>query len=508
MFSKHKVASSPLVVEDMLAGDISDADIAIRVSNLSKCYYTYERPQDRLKQSIIPRLQRLLGRQATQYAREFWALKDVSFDVKKGEAVGIVGRNGAGKSTLLQLICGTLAPTAGSVAVDGTVAALLELGSGFNPEFTGRENVYLNASVLGLTQAETDARFDEMAAFADIGDFLDQPVKIYSSGMLMRLAFAVNIGVDPEVLIVDEALGVGDAPFQSKCFKRLRKLIADGTSILFVSHDIATVRAICGRALWLRDGRTECWGEAKTVAREYEKYCWQAQGVVLHATEEETIAEPTQPKHLGPKQMPRNSELPPLALLYQSAPLFETNSGRSRAGTGTVVVTSFLVLNQLGVPVTSCDYDEKLALHLLLEVRKPVKSDFVFGLRLRDLKGNFVYAANDLNALHRIEALPGEKLAISTELRIPLTHQDYVLSIAIFGFNDGVAFIDGIYDYSRAVIWDMVEDAAFLKVHPCKIMPAAGPVHTTIDLKVTALEGARPSATLFTHLLKNSTRKS
>ena len=159
-----------------------------------------------------------------------WALKDVSFDVNKGEAVGIIGRNGAGKSTLLQLICGTLNPTCGFVEVQGIVAALLELGSGFNPEFTGRENVYLSAAMLGLGHEEIEDKFDEIAGFADIGDFLEQPVKIYSSGMLMRLAFAVNTCINPEVLIVDEALGVGDAPFQSKCFKRLRQLIDDGTS--------------------------------------------------------------------------------------------------------------------------------------------------------------------------------------------------------------------------------------------------------------------------------------
>ena len=166
-----------------------------------------------------------MGRVPKSYYREFWALKDVSFEVNKGEAVGIIGRNGAGKSTLLQLICGTLSPTSGTIEVDGTVAALLELGCGFNPEFTGRENVYLNASMLGLTQEKIDDKFDEIAAFADIGDFLEQPTKTYSSGMLMRLAFAVNTCVEPEILIVDEALGVGDAPFQSKCFKRLRQLI-------------------------------------------------------------------------------------------------------------------------------------------------------------------------------------------------------------------------------------------------------------------------------------------
>ena len=186
------------------------SEIAIKVENLSKCYQIYDQPRDRLKQFLLPRLQRVVGLTPKQYYREFWALKDTSFDVKKGETVGIIGRNGSGKSTLLQMICGTLSPTTGSVATHGRIAALLELGSGFNPEFTGRENVYMNASVLGLTNDEIDARFDEIAAFADIGEFIEQPVKTYSSGMYSRLAFSIAINVDPEILIVDEALAVGE----------------------------------------------------------------------------------------------------------------------------------------------------------------------------------------------------------------------------------------------------------------------------------------------------------
>ena len=200
------------------------SEIAIKVENLSKCYQIYDQPRDRLKQFLLPRLQRVVGLTPKQYYREFWALKDISFDVKKGETVGIIGRNGSGKSTLLQMICGTLSPTTGSVATHGRIAALLELGSGFNPEFTGRENVYMNASVLGLTNDEIDARFDEIAAFADIGEFIEQPVKTYSSGMYSRLAFSIAINVDPEILIVDEALAVGDARFVAKCMRRIKDI--------------------------------------------------------------------------------------------------------------------------------------------------------------------------------------------------------------------------------------------------------------------------------------------
>ena len=188
-------------------------DIAIKIQNLSKCYQIYEKPQDRLKQSIFGRVRNILGKSDKVFFREFWALKGVSFEVKKGETVGIVGRNGSGKSTLLQLICGTLNPSSGKIEVNGRVAALLELGSGFNPEFNGRENVYLNAALLGLNKDEIDRKYGDIVAFADIGDFIDQPVKTYSSGMMVRLAFSVIAHVDADILIVDEALAVGDAVF-------------------------------------------------------------------------------------------------------------------------------------------------------------------------------------------------------------------------------------------------------------------------------------------------------
>jgi lipopolysaccharide transport system ATP-binding protein len=233
---------------------MSSNDIAISVDSLSKCYQIYGAPRDRLKQFVMPRMQRLAGQMSKQYYSEFWALKDVSFEVKRGETVGIIGRNGSGKSTLLQIICGTLTPTNGTVKTYGRIAALLELGSGFNPEFTGRENVYLNASVLGLTTEEIDQRLDDIMAFADIGSFIDQPVKMYSSGMMVRLAFAVQSQIAPDILIVDEALSVGDAKFQAKCFDRLRQLKENGTSILLVTHSSEQIVTHCSKAILLNGG--------------------------------------------------------------------------------------------------------------------------------------------------------------------------------------------------------------------------------------------------------------
>ncbi|WP_373922436.1 ABC transporter ATP-binding protein [Duganella sp. Root198D2] len=239
------------------------SDIAIKVEHLSKCFQIYDKPRDRLKQ--------MLARNRKQYFREFWALRDVSFEIKRGETVGIVGRNGSGKSTLLQIICGTLNPTKGSVQTFGRIAALLELGSGFNPEFNGRENVYMNAAVLGLAQDEIDARFNDIVAFADIGDFIEQPVKTYSSGMMVRLAFAVAINVDPEILIVDEALSVGDELFQRKCFSRIEAIRAKGATILFVSHSGGTVVDLCDRAILLDAGEHLAIGAPKQIVGWYQK---------------------------------------------------------------------------------------------------------------------------------------------------------------------------------------------------------------------------------------------
>ncbi|WP_070780603.1 ABC transporter ATP-binding protein [Achromobacter xylosoxidans] len=237
------------------------SETSISVSGVSKCYHVYERPRDRLLQ--------MLTRGRKQFFKEFWALRDISFEIKKGEVIGIVGRNGSGKSTLLQLICGTLNQSAGNVSTVGRVAALLELGSGFNPEFTGRENVFLNGAILGLSRQEIASKMDRILAFAEIGDFIDQPVKTYSSGMYVRLAFAIQANIDPDILIVDEALAVGDAYFTHRCMLRFEQLRERGTTILFVSHDASAVRALCEKCIWLENGRMVAFDTASKVVDRY-----------------------------------------------------------------------------------------------------------------------------------------------------------------------------------------------------------------------------------------------
>jgi homopolymeric O-antigen transport system ATP-binding protein len=236
-------------------------DIAISVKNITKTYKLYDTHADRVKEAFHPLRKK--------YHNPFNALTDVSFDVNRGETLGIIGRNGSGKSTLLQIICGILQPSSGNVEVDGKVSALLELGAGFNPEFTGRQNVYINGSILGLTHEEIENRFDEIAAFADIGEFIDQAVKSYSSGMYVRLAFAVAISVNPDILIIDEALSVGDINFRNKCMKRIRTLKDSGVTILFVSHDLGTVQTVCDKGIWLAEGDIRNEGSAVSVCQEY-----------------------------------------------------------------------------------------------------------------------------------------------------------------------------------------------------------------------------------------------
>ncbi len=248
------------------------SDIVINAEKLGKCYHIYNHPVDRLKQS--------LWRHKKKFYREFWALRDVCLQVKRGETLGIIGSNGSGKTTLLQMICGTLWPTVGHVSVNGRIAALLELGAGFNPEFTGRENVYMNAAVMGLCREEIDSRYDDIVKFADIGQFMEQPVKVYSSGMYLRLAFATAVHVSPEILVVDEALAVGDARFQQKCIVKIKEFCEKGT-VLFVTHNSSIVTELCTRALWIEKGRVQMDDKPKLVVEKYLQFMYEGKNALL-----------------------------------------------------------------------------------------------------------------------------------------------------------------------------------------------------------------------------------
>jgi len=264
------------------------AESAIRAVNLSKCYQLYNQPKDRLKQ--------FLWRGKRQYYKELWALQDIDFSVSRGEVIGVVGNNGSGKSTLLQLVSGTLTPTNGEIFVNGRIAALLELGAGFNPEFSGRENVLMNAAILGLSQEEIDDRFESIVDFSGIRDFIDQPVKTYSSGMYVRLAFSVAINVDPDILVIDEALSVGDGAFARKSFDRIMQFRKAGKTILFCSHSIYQVAALCDRAIWLDKGRIAMIGPSDDVTNQYGQTLINADSHMstIDAQSQKTLSQPSQ----------------------------------------------------------------------------------------------------------------------------------------------------------------------------------------------------------------------
>lgn len=458
---------------------------AITARGLCKSYRIWKDPAKRLIGPILTEaagwMPGLVGGALQRIAhtayRDFFALQDVSFEVKRGEAVGIVGRNGAGKSTLLQVIAGTLQPTSGTIEVRGRVAALLELGAGFNPEFTGRENVFLSGAVLGLSQAEVERRFDDIAAFADIGDFIEQPVKTYSSGMMMRLAFAVNTCVDPEILIVDEALSVGDAPFQSKCFRRLRQLIDGGVSLLFVSHDLSTVRSICSRALWLKQGRTEMWGEAKEVARSYERFCWQEQGIpFVGQTAPEVAAASSKPASTSAGQ-----------ILSATSGAFTRRTARERIGTGAVRLLNCLLVSTDGMQVETIAFDQEADWHLLISAPAAVDSDVVIGLAIFDVKGDRIAGVQNVHENLRLKLPPGGSVMARIRMHFPFTAGKYTARVTLLGFQDGQRLVQGMYDFNRSIIWEQVSDAAFFEVSYHAPFPIAPPVVLPCTITLTSV---------------------
>ena len=408
---------------------MSSNDFAIRVTNLSKRYELYDTPLDRLKQFIAPRLQRLAGQSPKQYFREFLALKDVSFEIKKGETVGIIGRNGSGKSTLLQMICGTLTPTSGSIQTNGRVAALLELGSGFNPEFTGRENVYMNASVLGLSTNEIDSRFDAIATFADIGEFIEQPVKSYSSGMMVRLAFAVLAHVDADILVVDEALSVGDAFFTQKCMRFLRKFMEKGT-VLFVSHDTGAVINLCQSAIWLNKGISKYRGEPKDVTQMYLAELYESQqGESAANISEKNIDDKL------PEEQPRDMRQDFINTTdhRNDIELFSFIPDAASFGKGGGNITSVELLDETGKPLAWVVGGEKVRLVITCFATANIPSPII-GFLVNDRLGQPIFGENTCNFSKQAPLIisSGAKFDAEFEFRMPILPMgDYSITAAL-----------------------------------------------------------------------------
>jgi lipopolysaccharide transport system ATP-binding protein len=416
-----------------LAGSAGAVMLACR--HVGKCHEIYARPLDRLKQT--------LWRGRRQFYREFWALRDVSFEMRRGEAMGIIGRNGSGKSTLLQIIAGTLRPTEGEVAVRGRVAALLELGSGFNPEFTGRENVFLNGAILGLSRAEIAERFDEIAAFAGIGDFIEQPIKTYSTGMVVRLAFAVQALLSPDLLIVDEALAVGDASFQRKCFRRLEELRAGGVMILFVSHSLELVRSICDTALYLERGVAKTYGRAGEVCDAYLADLLAEQTAVNAAVRPNSAA--------AGGTAPAGAEAGTHALDQYVAG--QETSGRLQGGRVVELREASVVADQSGRGLL---YEgDRVRVRARFRVHEAVPA-LVFGLLVRDRYGTDVFGFSTPSAALGLGALAaGQEVLVEVVVKCDLRADTYFLTLGLQTPDFGE-----IYFYGHDILKFVVETAA------------------------------------------------
>lgn len=423
---------------------MSSEDVTIQVDGLGKRYEIYAQPVDRLKQMILPKLQRLAGRRPREYFKEFWALRDVGLKVHRGETVGIIGRNGSGKSTLLQMICGTLHPTLGSVNVHGRIAALLELGAGFNSEFTGRENVFLSGLLYGIPEQELKKRYQSIVDFADIGDFIDQPVKTYSSGMYVRLAFAIIAHVDADTLVIDEALSVGDVRFTQKCMRFLRDFQSRGT-LLFVSHDSGAVINLCQRAVWLDRGKVVVDGSARDVVERYlaEQHAADRAGAARNIAVHTAVKRKPGTRQVG---VPGMGDTPFDIVDSRQAVLngkgqrnlvevFDFDPGRdtSEFGEGCARVVGVKFLDAEGNPVACIAGGEAVDLVIEVTALSALHSPIV-GFYVKDRLGQQLFGDNTyLSCMDRqIRIVPGARLQAHFKFRMPiLAAGDYSVDAAV-----------------------------------------------------------------------------
>ena len=423
-----------------------DNGTAIRVEHLTKIYKIFNKPSDRLKESLHPFHKR--------YSRDFYALEDLSFSIRKGETLGIIGKNGAGKSTLLKLITGVLTPTSGVLEVGGRIASLLELGAGFNPEMTGMENIFFNGAVMGCSHEEMSARLDDIVSFADIGDFINQPVRMYSSGMFARLAFAVNSYVSPDILIVDEALSVGDVAFQAKCITRMRQMIDSGVTVLFVTHDMSVVKSFCSRCLYLEHGRMKMEGPAEEVADYYLQEARDEMNEINEAA--------------GGRSAKEYFDLPVIEDgTFREDPAFADRVRQFRQGSGKARVMAFELLDSEGRPVVLADFDAEVRLRIYLKFFEPVAVGVAYHIRddkNEEIAGSFI----SMTDCRDIDGRPGDEYIVEFRTRLPLVGGRYNISLVIStgldaGGNTAIFsdYIENAYLFAVAHrkperIWDKV----------------------------------------------------
>lgn len=426
------------------------SEIAIKVDHLSKMYKLYDKPSDRFKEAMGIRLK---GKK--QYYQEHYALRDVSIDVKRGETVGIIGTNGSGKSTILKIITGTLSPTEGTVTVNGRISALLELGAGFNMEYTGIENVYLNGTMMGFSRAEIDSRLDDILSFADIGDFVHQPVKTYSSGMFVRLAFAVAINIDPEILIVDEALSVGDVFFQVKCYHKFEEFKKMGKTILFVSHDLGSISKYCDRVVLLNKGQKIAEGRPKKIVDMYKQ-------ILVNQEAEHDI------KKVGDTA----EKMATSASVGTWKSQLDLNPNLLEYGERFAEIVDFALIDDQGNIsnniVKGTDFSIRMKVHFNRDLQDPI-----FAFTIKDLQGTEVTGTNTM--YENVSSGPvkaGEERVVTFTQNMNLQGRNYLLSLGCVGFSDNkfvvyhrlydVCDIDVISDKNTVGFYDMDSEVTII----------------------------------------------
>ncbi len=424
-------------------------ETTIQVDHVSKMYRLYEKPRDRIREAFSLRRK--------TYYKEHYALRDVSFTVGRGETVGIIGTNGAGKSTILKIITGVLSQTAGEVTVNGRISALLELGAGFNMEYTGIENIYLNGTMIGFSREEIDRKLDDILAFADIGDFVHQPVKTYSSGMFVRLAFAVAISIDPEILIVDEALSVGDAFFQVKCYHKFEEFKRQGRTILFVSHDLGSIQKYCDRVILLDRGNKYAEGSPKDMIDLYKK---------VMAGEDAPMADAAAQE--APRDHAKDSTPVPKGPLWRGR--MEENPNCSSYGNGAATILDYCVLDQSGRITNVLSAGEAYTVRMKVQFHQRL-SEPVFALTLRDKQGTDICGTNTMyEDFDTGEVNDGDIRVISFTQQMDLRGSEYLLCLGCTGFNNG--------DFE---VYHRLYDVCLLRVASGKKMVGFFDMRTRID---------------------------
>ena len=450
------------------------SDIVIKAENLTKIYKIYEKNIDRLKETFHPFHKR--------YSRDFFALNDVSFEIGRGENVGLIGKNGAGKSTLLKIITGVLTPSSGKIEVHGRIASLLELGAGFNPEMTGVENIFMNGLLMGQTRENMNAKLDEIISFADIGEFVHQPVKTYSSGMFARLAFAVNAFVEPDILIIDEALSVGDAFFQSKCMDKMRTMIDSGVTVLFVSHDTFAVKNLCSRAFLIQGGKKIMDAPSKEVVEVYRNMLLQSnKEISTNEQLEEFIAQFKQSKTEDDSDKKNN---PPITAenLERNKELFLKNAAYNRVGDSRATFENIQLLDLNGEPISEIIFGQEVFLRMVIKLHENI-SFLGMGYHIRNSTGvDLIYTDSRFDGMKAIiDGKRGEIFIVDWKFKVELRQEHYDIACVISTPNDET--------FSDVNVCDFVPCALqFSAIHQNnKMILTGGYVHWHNDLKISKL---------------------